>query len=481
MSAPGRVYTYTAGAGLWQLDATAEAADGAPNDRLGWSLALDGDTLLAGAPGSGDVNGNGPGAAYVFTRSGANWTQAQKFTPSSPTFQGLFGQAVALDGNTLAIGHPQAMSSAKGEVDVWVRVGPTWVLQQKLVPAGLDAGARAGNALALEGDRLVIGAPNQLSGANLFVGRAFVFERSGSTWTQKAELNSPAPIPSGVFATSVALDGGRIAVGAIGEPFTNGVHGRVHTFIGSGASWSFEQTLVGSDTAVQNCAFGMSLSLEGSRLVVGAPGRNLPISGGSAAGCLMLFEKGATWTEKAILFGSQTSSADRLGQSACLAGDLVLGGSALGADAYLWRLDPPSPWVYCTAKVASPGCVPSIGWSGTPSASSASPFLVTATQIVSQKPGILIYGSLYNQLPFLGGALCIGSPILRTDLQISGGNPSGSDCTGSFAFDFNAHVDSGDDPALVAGVWVWSQYWYRDPLGSAGTGLSNALRFRILP
>jgi hypothetical protein len=483
-SAPGRVYTYTASAGLWQHDATAEALDGTPNDRLGWSLDLDGDTLLAGAPNSGNVSGGGTGtgAAYVFARTGATWTQLQKFTPSAPISQGLFGEAVALDGDTLAIGHPQAMTSNVGEVDVYVRVGSVWIFQQKLVPAGLVGAARAGSSLALQGNRLVIGAPNHAQGSALFVGRAALFERSGSTWSEVEAFDSPAPIPSGVFGTSVALDGGRIAVGAIGEPITNGVWGRVHTFTGSGANWTFEQTLIGSDTSQQNVAFGTSLDLQGTRLLVGAPGRNIPVSGGPGAGALMLFEhSGSAWNETAVLWGSQTANPDRFGVSCALAGELALGGSGLGSDAYLFRLNPPTPWVYCTAKTASAGCVPAIGWSGTPSASSANPFLITAAQIVSQKFGILIYGSLYNQTPFLGGTLCIGSPVKRTDLQTSGGSPSGSDCTGSFAFDFNAHVDSGEDPALVAGVWVWSQYWYRDPLASSGTGLSNALRFRILP
>lgn len=481
-SASGRVYTYTANAGLWQLDATAEALDGAANNRLGWSLSIDGDTLLAGAPGTGDLFGNGPGAAYVFARTGATWTQVQKITPSNPVNQGLFGQAVALDGNTLAIGHPQAPTFAMGEVDVYVRVGATWVFQQKLVPSGLTGGARAGSSLSLEGDRIVIGAPGQLIGGNSSAGRAFVFERTGGTWTEKASLQSPAPIPNGVFGTSVALDGGRLAVGAIGEPFTNGFWGRVHTFTGSGASWTFEQTLIGSDTSQQNVAFGQSLALQGTRLLVGAPGRNIPVSGGPGAGALMLFElSGGTWSETAVLWGSQTANPDRFGVSCALAGDLALGGSGLGADAYLFRLNPPTPWVYCTAKVASAGCVPAIGWSGTPSVGSAGAFNITATQVVSQKPGILIYGKLYNAAPFLGGTLCIGSPVQRTTLQLSGGSPSGTDCTGNYAFDFNAHIDSGDDPTLVAGTWVWSQYWYRDPLGSAGTGLSNALRFRILP
>lgn len=418
----------------------------------------------------------------MFARTGSTWTQVQKFTPSSPVNQGLFGQSVALDGNTLAIGHPQAPTFAMGVVDVYVRVGASWVFQQKLVPTGLSSGARAGTSLALQGNRLVVGVPAQTMGSSSSVGKAVVFERSGSTWSELEILESPAPIPAGQFGVSVALDGGRIAVGAIGEPFTNGVWGRVHTYTGSGASWTFEQTLIGSNTSQQNVAFGTSLALEGSRLLIGAPGRNIPVSGGNGAGALMLFgQSGGAWSETAVMWGSQTNSPDRLGQSCDLAGDIALGGSALGADAYLWRLDPPTPWIYCTAKVASPGCVPAIGWTGTPSVSSASSFLVTATQIVNQKPGILIYGKLYDQQPFLGGTLCIGAPIKRTNLQLSGGSPSGSNCTGSYGFDFNALIDSGSDPALVAGAWVWSQYWYRDPQASAGTGLSNALRFLIAP
>ena len=485
-SAPGRAFTYTTNAGLWQLDASADALDGASNDRFGKSIALDADTLLVGAPGSGDLFGNGPGAAYLFTRTGGTWTQVQKFTPAVPKSQGLFGAAVALDGTTLAIGAPQIDVSTMGQVVVYVKSGASWVHQQTLIPSGLNPGARAGTSVALEGNRLVVGAPNQIVNSIAQVGRAFVFERTGSTWSQVAVIESPTPSATGTFGAAVALDGGRIAVAATREPYPNAFHRRVHLFTGGGASWSLEQTLTGTNTATQNCRFGASLALEGSRLLVGAPGHNNPNV--LFAGTVKLFEtSGSSWVETLDIQGSGAVFNALLGESVALAGDLVLGGApGLGANAggnsaYVWRLNPANPATYCTAKVASPGCLAAIGWSGTPSASSAAPFLVTATQVVSQKFGILIHGPLYNQAPFFSGVLCIGSPITRTSVQNSGGSASGSDCSGSFAFDFNAYVQGGGAGGLGAGDWVWAQYWFRDPLGSQGVGLSNGLRFRIQP
>lgn len=140
----------------------------------------------------------------------------------------------------------------------------------------------------------------------------------------------------------------------------------------------------------------------------------------------------------------------------------------------------PSPTVYCTAKVNSQLCRPMIGSSGTASASSASPFLITATAIVNNKNGILFYG-LNGQTanPWQGGFLCVKAPVTRTPQQNSGGNSGVPDCSGTFAFDFNADIQSGTNPLLVPGTAVNAQYWYRDPPASYTTGMTNALEFTI--
>lgn len=140
----------------------------------------------------------------------------------------------------------------------------------------------------------------------------------------------------------------------------------------------------------------------------------------------------------------------------------------------------PPPATYCTAKVNSLGCTPAIGSSGTPSASAGSGFTIGATGVLNNKNGVLFYSTVGAQaVTFQGGFLCTSPPNRLTAVQHSGGNPPPSDCSGQYAFDFNAHIASGQDPALVAGGSVWSQYWARDPGDSFTTSLSDALAFTI--
>jgi zinc carboxypeptidase len=142
---------------------------------------------------------------------------------------------------------------------------------------------------------------------------------------------------------------------------------------------------------------------------------------------------------------------------------------------------------YCTAKLNSLGCTPAIGSSGTPSASAGSGFTLTGSNVRNQKPGLLFYG-VNGQAsgPFQGGTLCIATPIKRTPAVGSGGSPSGSDCTGVYAIDFNAFASGalGGNPlpALqTPGTVVDSQWWGRDPGFAApnNTTLTNALHFAM--
>ncbi len=138
------------------------------------------------------------------------------------------------------------------------------------------------------------------------------------------------------------------------------------------------------------------------------------------------------------------------------------------------------PMVYCTPKINSQGCVPSIQFLGLPSGSLGSGFNVFATSELNQAFGVLFYsltGPAAN--PFQGGFMCCLQPLVRTPVQNSGGNPPPSDCSGTFQFDFNTYVASGTDPALGIGVTVWSQYWSRDEQSPSTTNLTDALRFTI--
>lgn len=137
--------------------------------------------------------------------------------------------------------------------------------------------------------------------------------------------------------------------------------------------------------------------------------------------------------------------------------------------------------VYCTAQVNSLGCTPAIGAEGNASASATVPFAITCSNTLNNRTGLLFYGYGPRATAYQGGFLCVASPVRRTALLDSGGSSTGTDCSGVFAFDFNAHLQSGADPLLEPGVEVFAQFWSRDPGASFPTHRSDALRFAVLP
>jgi hypothetical protein len=144
-----------------------------------------------------------------------------------------------------------------------------------------------------------------------------------------------------------------------------------------------------------------------------------------------------------------------------------------------------APQAYCTAKVNTLGCSPSMTFTGTSSASAPSGFTVDCLQARNQKNGLLFYGIFGpNAVPFQGGWMCVQAPTARTPLAFSGGNaPPADDCSGVFSIDMNAFAASGaGQPALsVPGTSVCCEQWSRDPGASFQTSLSNALRYVVLP
>jgi len=145
--------------------------------------------------------------------------------------------------------------------------------------------------------------------------------------------------------------------------------------------------------------------------------------------------------------------------------------------------------VYCTAKVNSLGCTPQISAAGAASATASSGMSISATNIMNNKSGLLFYGvSGRASSPFSGGTLCVATPVKRTPGAFSGGSPSGSDCSGTFAIDFNAFARGllGGAPLAalsVPGTLVDAQWWGRDPGFSAPDNitLSAGVEFSVGP
>jgi hypothetical protein len=141
----------------------------------------------------------------------------------------------------------------------------------------------------------------------------------------------------------------------------------------------------------------------------------------------------------------------------------------------------PTPSTYCTAQVNSQGCTPAISSVGTPNALAGSGFVIDGTQVLPNVNGILAYSTNGNNAsPFMGGTLCVRTPLTRTSVQNSAATGA-PPCTGVFSIDFNDWILNGGDPALVAGAEVWAQYWSRDQGAAFGSSLTDALNFVICP
>jgi hypothetical protein len=146
------------------------------------------------------------------------------------------------------------------------------------------------------------------------------------------------------------------------------------------------------------------------------------------------------------------------------------------------------PTVYCTAKVNSLGCIPTIGFTGTPSATAGSGFNVTGSNVRNNKSGLLFYGiSGQASTPFQNGTLCVASPIKRTGAVSAGGNPfPADDCSGVYSIDMNAFAVSPGPPTPLPqlqtpGTVVDCQFWGRDPgfVAPDNTTLTDGLEYTV--
>ncbi len=302
-----------------------------PYGYVGMSVALsaDGNTALIGAPAdnSGASGLEYHGAAWVFTRSGSTWTQqGEKLTGAGESGGGWFGQSVALsaDGNTALIGGPNDDHEV-GAAWVFTRSGSTWTQQGEKLTGGGEVGeGYFGRSVALSGDgnTALIGGYNY----NEHRGAAWVFARSGSTWAQQGEkLTGGGGL--GFFGYSVALSGeGNTAL--IGEWGIGGGIGAAWVFMRSGSTWAKQGGALTGEAGYSWFGYSVALDANGDTALIGAP------HGDGYAGTGVVFTRaGSTWTQQGEpLTGSEEINGEfggELGYSAALSADgdtALLGG-----------------------------------------------------------------------------------------------------------------------------------------------------------
>jgi uncharacterized protein (TIGR03437 family) len=296
----GAAYVFVRSGTTWSQQAKLTSSDGAIGDGLGGSVAVSGNTVVAGA----SENASGLGAAYVFTAAGSTWSQQAKLTASDGASGDLFGGSVSLSGTT-AVAGATGKSSGQGAAYVFISSGTSWAQRAKLTASDAASGNQFGSSVSVSGDTVLAGAPAKEA--------AYVFARSGASWNQQAELASPDG--GGAFGTSVAVSGNTAVVG---EPFNLSEKGSAFVFVRSGSNWTQQATLNAADRFFGD-QLGSSVAVSGSLALAGAPAKN------SQQGIAYVFsQSGTSWTQQAELTGADATSADNFGNAIAVNGNTAL-------------------------------------------------------------------------------------------------------------------------------------------------------------
>ena len=324
----GAVYVFARKSGVWSQVARLTALDGADADHFGFSVAIDGNTVVVGSP----WDNTHAGSAYVFVKPGNGWTDANetaKLTALDGADADYFGQSVAIDGDTVVVGAYQHNNS-KGAVYVFVEPGNGWdntTETAKLTASDSVAGDHFGHSVAVNGDTVAVGAYEHDNGK----GAVYLFVEPGNGWadaTETAKLTASDGFILGYLGHSVAIDGDTVAAGAHTD---RGSKGAVYLFVKPSGGWA-DATETAKLTASDEANYdqlGYSVAMEGDVVVAGAHGD------GDDGSAYVFKKSGDDWvdaTETGKLTASDGAADDQFGWSVAVAGDAVVVGARYDDD-----------------------------------------------------------------------------------------------------------------------------------------------------
>jgi hypothetical protein len=385
----------------WRQEAYIKASNSGQNDLFGNSVFVSGDSLAVGAWGessnqrtitngttaSADNSATSSGAVYVYRRSGTIWVQEAYVKAANADAGDNFGSSVSLSGDSLAVGARGESSSQStitngttasadnsasrsGAVYVYSRIGTNWVQEAYIKAVNADSADDFGFKVSLSGDTLAVGALGESSNQTTisnggmasaengspFSGAVYIYRRSGSNWAQEAYVKAANSESGDIFGYSVSLSGDTLAVASPDEDsnqttITNGTtasaansapkSGAVYVYRRSGAIWA-QEAYIKAANAESEDTFGVSVSLSGDSLAVGADGEDsnqttitngaTPSADNSAAmsGAVYVYRRiGNTWAHESYLKAANAESNDWFGISVSLSGGTLAVGAYL--------------------------------------------------------------------------------------------------------------------------------------------------------
>lgn len=289
------------------------------------------------------------GAVYVYTRAaGGAWTKQAYLKSPTPQAYGSFGYALGFDGDTITVGaygEDVGTEPSAGKVHVFGRSGSTWTAKPSIVSGTPTRFGSFGQTIALEGDTLAVGAPAEQSG----VGRVYLFTRSAGVWTRRDPNGQSCLSGNGSFGDALALSKGTLVIGdSYDRTSQSGVNppgpmntdatfsGAAHVYIGADATWT-KQAFIKASNNRAGIRFGSVLAVRDDALAIGAfqePGGSRGVGGDpkstsiAAAGAVYVFGRTAgVWTQKSYVKASNPQPGAYFGSSIALSADTLVVGA----------------------------------------------------------------------------------------------------------------------------------------------------------
>lgn len=277
----GAVCVFRRGLGGWSQEAVVHATIPVEDDLLGFSVALRGDVLIAGAP-HGTTWEPDAGHVYVFRREAGAWGSQQILSPPANPRTDMFGYAVAFDGVRM-VATSRGYSDYPGKVFPFRWDGAQWVEEGWLTGQDTVAADGFGHSLVVREGLIIVGAPSH-DLPSTDAGAVYVFRRLGEVWLQEAKLTASDAAADDGFGSSILLQGELLLVGAPGRGPTGASYGAVYAFRATGTQWVEEASILSPDPQ-SGSGFGGPLVFDGSLLLVSAPNADFGgynVGGGAA-------------------------------------------------------------------------------------------------------------------------------------------------------------------------------------------------------
>jgi hypothetical protein len=311
---------------------TLRTVDTIPQDFLdiGNEVAIDGELAVTRSTKYAIGGLANVGCVFVYKKNGGNWDYVQHLIPDIPKAGALFGSSLALSGNLLVVGSPYWDASAvdKGKVWYYEWNGTAFQFLDSLVITGGATGSYFGFSVALRGNLLVVGAPDEnINGADAGGIYTYVFNEGTKRFGSRVRHFAPNAKPGDKLGYSVDIEGLYVAAGAPFHPFGSGVNkGIVHVWTGSGVSWGYQDSCTYASASTNYERLGLYISLSGNNLVAGA---NYKLSASYNPGSAVWFKRSSSqWVNTQEIRSDDTDNSSTVPQVKTRGNFLLIGNSA---------------------------------------------------------------------------------------------------------------------------------------------------------